>query len=154
VSTRVTRFALSRAARAQAVGITALVTGACVLVAIGLGSAGFGTVRWVAVALSALAALTLAVAVVRLVRAPTALELTDAGYRVPTLRGVGVRQAAWRQVHDVSTQVRGDHQMVVIRLHDSTTTTVPVRLVDAPARVWLSELDARLDAAHGQRRLR
>ena len=154
VSAGVTRFALSRAARAQAVGICALVTGACVLVAIGLDAAGLGTLRWVAVTVSALAALTLAVAVVRLVRAPTALELSDAGYRVPTLRGVGVRDAAWREVHDVSTSVRRDEQVVVIRLHDSTTTTLPARLVDAPAQVWVGELQARLDAAHGQRRLR
>jgi len=153
VSTGVTRFALSRAARAQAVGICALVTGACVLAALGLGLAGLGTARWVAVALTALAAAALAWAVVRLVRAPTALELTDAGYRVPTLRGVGVRQATWREVHDVSTSVRGDQKVVVIRLHDSTTTTLPVRLLDAPAGVWVGELDARLDAAHGQRRL-
>jgi len=150
----VTRFALSRASRAQAVGVCALVTGACVLVAIGLGSAGLEAARWVAVAVSALAALTLSVAVVRLVRAPTALELTDAGYRVPTLRGVGRREAAWREVHDVSTSVRGDQQVVVIRLNDSTTTTLPVRLVDAPARVWVDELETRLDVAHGQRRLR
>jgi len=45
VSAGVTRFALSRAARAQAVGICALVTGACVLVAIGLGAAGSAIAR-------------------------------------------------------------------------------------------------------------
>lgn len=154
MSTGVTRFALSRAARAQAVGLCALLTGLCVLAALGLGLAGLDTARWVAVALTALAAVALAVAVVRLVRAPAALELTDAGYRVPTLRGVGVRQAAWGDVHDVSTSVRGDQQVVTIRLHDSTTTTLPVRLLEGPAQVWVGALDARLNTARGQRRLR
>ena len=154
MSAGVTSFALSRAARAQAVGICALLTGACVLVALGFGLAGLDTWRWVAVAISALAALLLVGAVVRLLRAPVALELSDAGYRVPSLRGVGVREAAWRDVHDVSTQVRGGQQVAVIRLHDSSTTTLPVRLVEEPAQVWMSDLDARLNAARGQRRLR
>jgi hypothetical protein len=153
VSAGVTSFALSRAARAQAVGICALLTGACVLAALGLGLAGLDTARWVAVALAALAALVLAVAVVRLMRAPVALELSNAGYRVPTLRGVGVREAAWREVHDVSTQVRGGQQVAVIRLHDSSTTALPVRLVEEPAQVWMSDLDARLNTARGRRRL-
>ncbi len=152
--TGVTRFTLSRASRAQAVGICALVTGVCVLAALGLGMAGLDAARWVAVALTALAALALALAVVRLVRAPAALELTDTGYRVPTLRGVGVRQASWREVHDVSTSVRGGQQVVVIRLHDSTTTTLPVRLFEEPALLWVGALNTRLNAARGQRRLR
>jgi hypothetical protein len=131
-----------------------LLTGVCVLAALALGWADLDNLRWVALAASALAAIALVLAVVRLLRAPTALELTDVGYRVPTLRGVGVREAAWRDVHDVSSQVRGGQQVVVIRLHDSSTTTLPVRLVEVPAREWVVELDARLDAAHGQRRLR
>ena len=124
------------------------------MAALAVGWAELDSVRWIAIAATALAAIALVLAVVRLLRAPTALELSRAGYRVPTLRGVGVRAAAWKDVHDVSSQVRGGQQVVVIRLHDSSTTSLPVRLVDAPTREWVAELDARLDAAHGQRRLR
>lgn len=156
--TDVTRYSLSQSARAQAVGTLAVLTGGGVLAAVGLELAGESasvhTASWIAVGLSVLLAVALLVAVVRLVRPPTVLELADEGYRVRSLRGIGVRQAAWRDVRDVVTGTQGDQQIVLIRLRDGDrTTSLPVRLVGAPPAQWLADLDRRLDAAHGQRRL-
>lgn len=151
----VTRYPLSQAARAQAVGSLAVLTGIGVLAGLGLGIAGLETLRWIAAGLTLLLALGLAVAVVRLVRPPVVLELADEGYRVRSLRGVGVRQAAWRDVRGVDSRSQGGQRVVIVRLNDGERTTcLPVRLVGAAPRTWLADLDVRLDAAHGQRRLR
>lgn len=153
--TDVTRYPLSQSARAQAVGLLAVLTGMGVLATLALAAAGEDTLRWVAVGLTALLALGLLAAAVRLVRPPTVLELTDEGYRVRSLRGVGVRQASWRDVHDVVSRSQASQQVVVLRLREGdATTSLPVRLVGASPQTWLRDLDARLDAAYGQRRLR
>ncbi len=152
--TETTRYPLSQSARAQAVGLLAVLAGVGVLLALGLTLAGLDTVRWVVVGCTALLGLALTVAVVRFVRAPTALELSEHGYRVKGLRGVGVRQAAWADVHHVATRSSRDQQVVVLTLADGIrTTTLPVPLIGAAPREWLADLDTRLNASRGHRRL-
>ena len=88
------------------------------------------------------------------VRRTVVVRLDDAGYRLRLLRGAGTKQARWRDVEDlVTAEVRGT-RAVVVRLRDGTTTTVPVAVLDSGAERFVEDVRARLDRAHGYRRLR
>ena len=82
------------------------------------------------------------------------VHLDDAGYRVRLLRGAGVAAARWRDVEDVVTATVHGHDVVVLRLRDGRTTTVPVAVLDARREVFVQDLRTHLDAGHGYRRIR
>ncbi|CAN5538298.1 hypothetical protein BH18ACT8_BH18ACT8_13890 [soil metagenome] len=105
------------------------------------------------VAIAVMAAL-LAVAAVRLLRGRPVLVLDADGYRIDGLRGAGVRSADWSAVDDVVSVGSGSRRVVEIRLRDGRKTSLPVRLIEEPPRLWLTDLDNRLNSAHRQRRLR
>ena len=87
-------------------------------------------------------------------RRTVVVRLDEAGYRVRLLRGAGTKQARWRDVEDVMTaRVRGT-RAVVLRLRDGSTTTVPMAVLDTDAERFVDVVRARLDRAHGYRRLR
>ena len=115
--------------------------------------------RAVAVALLLLTVVALAlaaVAAVRVLRPPTVLLLTGAGYRVKVLRGVGPTEASWRDVARVRRQQLGPGPCLVVSLTDGGHTVVPLRLLEggvANADSLEADLRGRLDQAHGQRRL-
>jgi hypothetical protein len=82
------------------------------------------------------------------------VHLDAAGYQVRLLRGAGVAAARWRDVEDVVTARVHGHDVVVLRLRDGRTTTVPVAVLDAPREVFVQDLRTHLDAGHGYRRIR
>ena len=81
------------------------------------------------------------------------VRLDDTGYRVRFVRGAGRTQARWTEVEDLTTTVVAGARCVVLRLRDGTTTTVPVNLVAGDREEFVDELQRRLDAGHGYRRL-
>jgi hypothetical protein len=111
--------------------LPALVTGAVLVVVVGVVAAGLA-----------------------LTRLTPLVHLDEAGYRVRLLRGAGVRAARWRDVEDVVTATVRGHDCVVLRLRDGRTTTVPVAVLDAPREVFVQDLRTHLDAGHGYRRIR
>ena len=69
------------------------------------------------------------------------------------LRGAGRAQARWTDVSDLTTTVVSGTPCVVLRLRDGTTSTVPVNLIEGDREEFVDELQRRLDAGHGYRRL-
>jgi hypothetical protein len=81
------------------------------------------------------------------------VRLDDTGYRVRFVRGVGRSQARWTEVEDLTTALAAGTECVVLRLRNGDASTVPVNLIEGDREAFVDELQRRLDAAHGYRRL-
>ena len=81
------------------------------------------------------------------------LRLTDEGYRVRWVRGVGTPAARWKDVEDaVATTVAGS-PVLVLRLRDGRTTTVPVEIIATDRDSLVRDVQEHLQRGHGLRRL-
>ena len=98
-------------------------------------------------------AVGLAAAAVLLARGWSVVRLDDAGYRIRFVRGVGRSNARWTDVSDLTTAVVSGTPCVVLRLRDGGSSTVPVALIEGDREEFVDELQRRLDAGHGYRRL-
>jgi hypothetical protein len=101
----------------------------------------------------ALAVLGIAVLAVLLVPRRYVVRLDDVGYRVRFVRGVGRERARWTDVQDLTTAVVSGTECVVLRLRDGGSSTLPVRVIEGDREEFVDELQRRLDAGHGYRRL-
>ena len=114
---------------------------------------------WLAGVLLVVVAVALALAAVaaaRVLRRPALLLLSDTGYRVRVLRRAGPTSAPWTDVTRVRREQLAPGLCLVLSLTDGARTVVPVRLLEggtATADRLEADLRARLDRAHGQRRL-
>lgn len=81
------------------------------------------------------------------------VRLDATGYRVRFVRGAGRTQARWTDVEDLTTAIVSGTECVVLRLRDGGTTTVPVNVIEGDREEFVDELQRRLDAGHGYRRL-
>jgi hypothetical protein len=81
------------------------------------------------------------------------VRLDDVGYRVRFVRGVGRAQARWTDVSELTTAIVSGAPCVVLRLRDGGSSTVPVDLVGGDREEFVDELQRRLDAGHGYRRI-
>jgi hypothetical protein len=80
-------------------------------------------------------------------------RLTDEGYRVQWVRGVGVAAARWKDVEDaVTTEVAGSPALVM-RLRDGRTTTIPVEMVAADRESFARDVVEHLQRGQGLRPL-
>lgn len=72
------------------------------------------------------------------------------GYRVRLVRGVGVGAAGWKEVEQAvtATSAAGD-PVVLLRLLDGRTTTIPVRALAADREEFVRDLRAHLQAGQG-----
>lgn len=93
------------------------------------------------------------VAGVVLSRRTTVVRLDRTGYRVRYVRGAGTTEARWTDVEDVVTATSAGERVVVIRLRDGRTTTVPVRMLAGSPDDFVRDLQAHLDEGHGYRRI-
>ena len=81
------------------------------------------------------------------------VRLTDEGYRVQWVRGAGVSAARWKDVEDAVTSTVAGAPVVLLRLRDGRTTTVPVELLAVDREVFVRDLQQHLQRGHGMRRV-
>lgn len=79
------------------------------------------------------------------------VHLDEHGYRVGLVRGAGVKRARWADVQDaVAAHPRGI-ACLVLRLHDGTTTTIPVEALAVDRDRFAADVKFRLDHAARRR---
>lgn len=81
------------------------------------------------------------------------VHLGPEGYRVRLLRGVGVAAAGWREVEEAVTASPGGVPVVVLRLGDGRTTTIPVQALAADREEFVRDLQGHLQRGQGLRPL-
>lgn len=79
------------------------------------------------------------------------VRLGPDGYRVRLVRGAGVDRAAWRDVTEAVTASPGGTPVVVLRLRDGGSTTIPVRALAADREDFVRDLQAHLHRGQGLR---
>ncbi|WP_148616128.1 hypothetical protein [Nocardioides rubriscoriae] len=79
------------------------------------------------------------------------VRLTDSGYHVRFVRGVGVAEGRWDEVTEVSAAHPRDVPCLVLDRHDATTTSIPVEMLAADRQQFADDVRARLERA-GRRR--
>ena len=76
------------------------------------------------------------------------------GYRVRLVRGAGVTAAGWTEVEEaVTTTSASGEPVVLLRLSDDRTTTIPVRALAADREDFVRDLRAHLQRGQGIRPL-
>lgn len=81
------------------------------------------------------------------------VRLEEAGYRVRSIRGAGVREARWKDVEDATAPTVEGQRCVVLRLRDGRTTTIPVDVLAGSSEAFVQDLQQHLNQGHGYRRL-
>jgi hypothetical protein len=75
------------------------------------------------------------------------------GYRVRMLRGAGATSAAWTEVTEAAAASPGGTPVVLIRLRDGRTTTIPVQALAADREEFARDLQQHLRDGRGLRPL-
>lgn len=81
------------------------------------------------------------------------VRLTDEGYRVQWIRGVGVATARWTDVEDAVTTTVIGSPVVRLRLRDGRSTTIPVEMLAGDREEFVRDVQRHLQAAQGLRPL-
>jgi hypothetical protein len=81
------------------------------------------------------------------------VRLTPEGYRVQWVRGVGSASGRWKDVEDAVTTTLAEAPVVVLRLRDGRTTTIPVEMLAADRKAFVRDIQDHLQRGHGLRRL-
>ena len=80
-------------------------------------------------------------------------RLTPEGYRVQWVRGVGTASGRWKDVEDAVTTTVADSPVVVLRLRDGRTTTIPVEVLATDREEFVRDLQRHLRDGQGLRPL-
>ena len=88
-----------------------------------------------------------------LLRRVPVVRLAPEGYRVRLVRGAGATTAAWTDVAEAATATPDGLPVVVIRLEDGRTTTIPVTLLATDREQFVRDLQAHLQRGQGLRPL-
>lgn len=81
------------------------------------------------------------------------VRLSDEGYQVRRIRGAGETAARWKDVEDVvATQTLGS-RVVVLRLRDGRTTTIPVDALHTDREAFANTVADHMSRGHGIRSL-
>ena len=80
-------------------------------------------------------------------------RLTPEGYRVQWVRGVGAASGRWKDVEDAVATTVADSPVVVLRLRDGRTTTIPVEMLAVDRETFVRDIQAHLQRGHGLRKL-
>ncbi|QLQ09269.1 MAG: hypothetical protein HZY75_01350 [Nocardioidaceae bacterium] len=81
------------------------------------------------------------------------LTMDDVGYRTRWLRAPGAKQARWTDVEDVVTGFASEQAVLVIRLKDGQSTTIPVNLLAADSADLVKAVQEHAQRGRGYRRL-
>ena len=76
-------------------------------------------------------------------------RFTDEGYRIQWVRGVGAASGRWKDVEDAVTTTVADSPVVVLRLRDGRTTTIPVEMLAVDREAFVRVVQAHLQRGHG-----
>lgn len=79
------------------------------------------------------------------------VKFTDEGYRVQWVRGVGAASARWKDVEDAVTTTLLEAPVVVLRLRDGRTTTIPVEMLAMDREAFARDLREHLRRGQGLR---
>lgn len=80
-------------------------------------------------------------------------RLTVEGYRVQWVRGVGAASGRWKDVEDAVTTSVAEAPVVVLRLRDGRTTTIPVEMLAVDREQFVRDVQQHLQRGHGLRKL-
>ncbi len=80
-------------------------------------------------------------------------RFTEDGYRIQWVRGVGAASARWKDVEDAVTTTVAGSQVVLLRLRDGRTTTIPVEMLATDREAFVRDVQDHLQRGHGLRRL-
>lgn len=86
-------------------------------------------------------------------RVPVMLDLDDVGYRTRWLRAPGAKNARWTDVEDAVTGFVAEQPVIVIRLKDGRSTTIPVNLLAADPDDVVRAIQESAQRGNGYRRL-
>ncbi len=86
----------------------------------------------------------LVAAAVTLARRGWVVRLSDEGYRVQWVRGVGVAAARWKDVEDAVTTTTAGSPVVLLRLRSGETTTIPVAMLAGDRDAFVRDLQRHL----------
>ena len=81
------------------------------------------------------------------------VRFTDEGYRVQWVRGVGAASARWKDVEDAVTTTVAEAPVVVLRLRDGRTTTIPVEMLAVDREAFVRDVQGHLQRGHGLKNL-
>ena len=81
------------------------------------------------------------------------VRFTAEGYRVQWVRGVGTGSGRWKDVEDAVTTTIADAPVVVLRLRDGRTTTIPVEVLATDREEFVRDLQQHLRHGQGHRPL-
>lgn len=76
-------------------------------------------------------------------------RFTGEGYRVQWVRGVGAASGRWKDVEDAVTTTVADAPVVVLRLRDGRTTTIPVEMLAVDRESFVRDVQQHLQRGHG-----
>jgi hypothetical protein len=88
-----------------------------------------------------------------LTRRVAVVHLGQDGYRVRLVRGAGVHAARWTDVAEAVTDAPGGQPVVVLKLADGRSTTIPVGALAADREEFVRDLQAHLRRGQGLRPL-
>jgi hypothetical protein len=83
-----------------------------------------------------------------LLRRAWAVRLTDAGYAVRLLGGVGANAASWAQVDEVVAASPAGQPCLVLRLRDGRATRLPMAAIAGDRDVFALDVRRRVRNAH------
>ena len=76
-------------------------------------------------------------------------RLTPEGYRIQWVRGVGTASGRWQDVEDAVATTVANAPVVVLRLRDGRTTTIPVEVLATDREAFVRDLQQHLQRGRG-----
>jgi uncharacterized membrane protein len=147
----VSDYRLAPTYRARLVG--GLLVGLAVLLFVATALVAVGLPADLVVVLAVLGVAGVLTAGYLLTRRVPVVRLGPAGYRIRLIRGVGVAAAGWTEVGEAVTALPGGQPVVVLKLRDGRTTTIPVAALAADREEFVRDLRAHLQRGQGLRPL-
>jgi hypothetical protein len=141
-----TSYRMAPALAARLVGRSLVTLAVLVVVATVAGALAGGWVVPATVACVGLA--VVAVWAWWLLRRGAAVRLSDEGYDVRLLRGVGVGRATWSQVEEAVAASPQGEPCLVLRLVDGRTTRLPMAALAGDRDAFAADVRHRLRVAH------
>jgi hypothetical protein len=80
------------------------------------------------------------------------VRLTPEGYRVQWVRGVGTASGRWQDVEDAVATTVANAPVVVLRLRDGRTTTIPVEVLATDREAFVRDIQQHLQRGRGLRK--